>query len=113
MTSGGQRDTRFGEVLPELRLLGANDVDKLAGLVFELASQLHVERQQRMALEELLVRGGLVDRSQLAVLVSDASFGAVVGEELDRSQQRFLDVLIETDDARRPLRPTGPDGGGG
>lgn len=92
------------EAMPELRLLAAADVDKVAGLVFELAAQLHVERQRRSVLEEVLVRRGVVDRDQLAALASDSAFRRSIGEELARSQRGLLDVLLETDDARTPLR---------
>lgn len=89
----------------ELRLLGASDVDQIAGLVFELAAQLHAERQRRLALEEALVRRALVTRRELHALTEDETFHDLVRAELARAQQALLDVLLESDDAHAPLRP--------
>jgi hypothetical protein len=93
------------EAPPELQLLTASNVDQVAGLVFELAAQLHVERQRRLALEEVLVRQQLVTRDELDALVGDEAFRDLVRTERVRAQQALLDVLLESDDARTPLRP--------
>jgi hypothetical protein len=111
MSGHGARATHSAphEVLtggqPELRLLASSNVDQIAGLVFELATQVHVERQRRLALEELLARRGLIDRDDLHELVGDEGFRDLMRSELVRAQQALLDVLLESDDARTPLRP--------
>jgi hypothetical protein len=113
VTSGGVERRSPTEAAPELRLLASTDVDQLAGLVFELAAQLHVERQRRLALEEVLVRRHVVNRDDLERLAADERFGAVVADELAKAQQGLLDVLLEDDDARTPLRRRDPHEEGG
>lgn len=100
------RDERPIEAQPELRLLAASNVDQVAGLVFELAAQLHVERQRRLALEEVLVRHELVTRDEIQALAGDEAFRDLARAELVRAQQALLDVVLESDDARTPLRPS-------
>lgn len=102
--SGGCNHGASRQHSPEPRLLAPADVDQVAGLVFELAAQLHVERQRRMALEEALVRRGLVDPDEVAALAADDAFGGLVDDALTRAQRALLDVLLESDDARGPLR---------
>jgi hypothetical protein len=93
----------------ELRLLPADSLDSLAGLVFELAAQLHVERVRRAALETVLERRGLCTPDELASLADDPSFAARCQPALDRSLEGLLRVLAERDDARAPLRGTSED----
>jgi hypothetical protein len=88
----------------ELSAFSDPNADRLAGLVFELAAQVHVERQLRMALEATLVRNGVVSRIELDELAGDDAFLDDVRAALRNSQQRLLDVMLEQDDARRPLR---------
>jgi hypothetical protein len=104
VTTGGFDALSPTQTGAELRLLVSADVDQVAGLVFELATQLHVERQRRLALEEILTRRHVVGRDELAALTSDEGFAAIVAAELDAAQQGLLDVLLENDDARAPLR---------
>ena len=90
--------------MKELRLLPPDSLDGLAGLVFELAAQLHVERVRRTALEALLERRGLLGADELATLADDPAFGVRCQPALDRSLDGLLRVLAERDDARAPLR---------
>ncbi|MEV4670414.1 hypothetical protein ACGFJT_00780 [Actinomadura geliboluensis] len=72
---------------PELRALGSAQLDQLAAMVFELASQLHEERARVRELERRL---GMPS-------------GGDPAEELNRSIARLLAVAAERDDARAPL----------
>jgi len=78
--------------------------DRLAALLFEVAAQLHAERQRRMALEEVLVHRGLLDRAEMEALAEDAGFLASAQAGLDRGLRRMLRILEEAGDARGPLR---------
>jgi hypothetical protein len=78
--------------------------DRLAALLFELGAQLHAERQRRMALEEVLVRRGLLERGQTEALAGDAGFLGEAQNALDASLRRLLRILEEAGDARGPLR---------
>lgn len=90
--------------LHELTFFRDADVDKLAAIVFDLAAQLHVERQRRMALETALARDGTVTREALAALADDADFLAEARAALDASQARLFAILTERGDRRTPLR---------
>jgi len=85
--------------------LAGISADKLAGLVFELASQLHVERQRRMALERLLARAGAIDPAALDALADDADFLAQSRAALDAALRRLLRVVTEGGESQAPLRP--------
>lgn len=78
--------------------------DRLAALLFELAAQLHAERQRRMALEEVLVRRGLLDRAEIEALAGDGAFLGTAQAALDTNLRRLLRILEEAGDARGPLR---------
>jgi len=82
----------------------APDRRQLAGLVFELASQLHVERAQRVALQTALERAGVLDAAALAAVAADAAAQRLSRQMLEQSVARLLRVLTEDIDPRRPLR---------
>lgn len=79
------------------------DAERLAGLVFELASQLQVERSQRIALELALERAGVLAPGALAA-AGDAELRQRSCAELDQALEKLLRVLMERADARGPLR---------
>ncbi len=86
------------------RYLEEAGTDRLAALLLELAAQLHAERQRRMALEEVLVRHGALDRAELEALVSDAGFLHAAQSALDGNLRRLLRIMAEGGDPRGPLR---------
>lgn len=79
-------------------------IDQVAAMVLELASQLHVERQRRMALEALLVRQGVLDAAALEAMAADEPFLAAARAELDVSFRRLMRIMTETGDPTGPLR---------
>jgi hypothetical protein len=91
--------------LPEAPL----DTERLAGLVFELASQLHVERARRIALELALERAGVLAAGAGEALAADEDYRRRAGEGLDEAMRRLMRVLAESDDPRAPLRHEAPD----
>jgi|GEM_PF-916580 len=97
-----------GVTKPELRFLDTGEADTLAQLVFDLAAQLHVERQRRLALETLLVRSGAVSEAALEALAGDDAFLARSREALDRSLARLMRVVAEDGDRQGPLRAEDP-----
>ena len=86
------------------RYLAAGDVDTLAALVMELAAQLHVERQRRLALEEALVARGVVDLDAIERTASDAAVAERGRAALDGSIRALLRVMTEGGDPKTPLR---------
>jgi hypothetical protein len=92
----------------DLGAFGDPNLDRLTAVVFELASQLHVERQRRMALETVLTRAGAIEPTTLAALADDPAFLASARAELDAALRRLLRPLTEDGDARGPLRAETP-----
>ena len=84
--------------------LTSASVDQVAAMVLELASQLHVERQRRMALETLLLRQGALDAAAFDAMAEDGTFMAAARAELDVSLRRLLRIVTETGGPSGPLR---------
>jgi hypothetical protein len=80
------------------------DAERLAGLAFELASQLQVERSQRIALELALERAGVLKPDAIAILAGDEELRRRSRVELDQAMAKLLRVLTEGADPRGPLR---------
>lgn len=99
MTSAGQDVTTvLGTEPPEL------DLQRLAGLVFELASQLHAERLHRLALEHALALAGVVPEQVLRGAAADPALLARGRQEVEESIARLMRVITENADPRTPLR---------
>ena len=84
--------------------LRADDLDKLAELVFELAQQLHVERARRIALEHALAARGLVDMGAIDQTAAAPPARESARVELDRSLERLLRILGAAGGPEAPLR---------
>ncbi|ASG25318.1 MULTISPECIES: hypothetical protein [Nitrospirillum] len=82
----------------------APDAERLTGLVFELASQLHIERTRRLALETVLARVGVIAPGQADALAEDAAVLARSRAELEVSMRKLMRILSESDDPKAPLR---------
>jgi len=92
----------------ELTFFDDAEDDVLAALVMDLAAQLHIERQRRMALEELLIRSGAIDKDAMEGLVTDTEFQTKTGSALDRAQARLIRIITEHGDRTGPLRAEAP-----
>ncbi|MEM7444211.1 MAG: hypothetical protein AAF414_12875 [Pseudomonadota bacterium] len=97
----------------ELTFFDNAEIDTLAALVMDLAAQLHIERQRRMALEEALTRAEMVDQSAIEAMVGDAEFRAKSTRALDTSQARLMRIITERGDRTGPLRDEAPPVEGG
>ena len=93
----------------ELTFFDDAEDDTLAALVMDLAAQLHIERQRRLALEEALTRSGAIDPAAIAALVDDAAFQAKTARALDKSQARLIRIITEHGDRTGPLRAEAPE----
>jgi hypothetical protein len=87
---------------------GAPTLAQLTGLVFELASQLHVERVQRIALEAALKEAGLLDSAQLTTVAVRAEARARAAPALERAMRGLMRVLTEDAGPKTPLRAQSP-----
>lgn len=84
------------------------DTESLAGLVFELASQLHIERTRRMALEAALRRAGVLSEAAVDEMGSDPAFRQRTQRALEKAMRKLMRVLTESPDPRAPLRLQAP-----
>ena len=84
---------------------GVPDPERLAGLVFELASQLHAERARRIALEQALVNAGVLTAG--AVEAAAPAARAETSAALDKAMHGLLRVMAESADPRTPIRHEG------
>lgn len=75
----------------------APDGAALTAMLFELASQLHVERARRIALELTLARAGAVTQDAITALANDPEFRRRSQEELDTAMARLMRVITGTD----------------
>ncbi len=69
------------------------DNASLAAMLLELASQLHVERTRRIALEVLIERAGLLAQDAFVALGDDPAFAARAQHELDGSMQGLIAIM--------------------
>jgi len=83
---------------------GTPTLEQLTGLVFELASQLHVERVHRIALEAALEAAGVLVPAAADGIAARADVHAKALTSLDRSMAGVMRVLTEHPDPRTPLR---------
>lgn len=83
--------------------------DTLAALVMDIGAQLHAERQARLALEEALIRRGVLDAGDIDALAEDPALLARARAGLDRSMARIMRILEEAGDRTGPLRPEAPE----
>lgn len=81
---------------------------RLAALLFEIASQLHVERARRLALEAALSRRGLLCEADVAQMADDPAYRQRSAEAADAAVRRLLRVLSESPDEKAPLRAEAP-----
>jgi hypothetical protein len=84
-------------------------LDTAVGLIFDLASQLHIERQRRTALETALVRKELVSRKELDALSDDRAFLDQSRQSLDESLARLMQIMTESGPPQHPLRAEATD----
>jgi len=83
---------------------GAPTLEQLTGLVFELASQLHVERARRIALEATLEDSGLLKFNAIDFVASKTEVRQRTTAALDRAMSGIMRVLTEDANPRTPLR---------
>lgn len=71
------------------------DNASLAALVFELASQLHVERARRLALELALQRAGVLVPGATTDLAADAEWRRLSTQASEESMARLMRVIAD------------------
>jgi hypothetical protein len=86
---------------------GGLDNATLGALLFELASQLHVERTRRLALEAALAEAGVVAPATIERTDEQAAVREQAAKAADESVRKLLRVLSDSKDERVPLRAEG------
>jgi len=101
--------TNPGRSDPEgLEQFGGLTNSQLAALLFELASQLHIERVRRMALEAALVARGIMTPEQIEAAAGEPALKSEFDSRADESIRKLLRALSESTDPRSPLRGEAP-----
>lgn len=90
---------------------GKLDCAAVAALVFELASQLHIERTRRLALEAALADCGVLDPAKVRAAVENPAVRAAAARAADDAVCRLLRSLTESSNEQTPLRAEAPGGG--
>ena len=90
--------------LPEF---GGLDNATLGALILELASQLHIERTRRLALEAALTDAGVVAPATIEKIGEQAAVREQAAKAADQSVRKLLRVLSDSKDERVPLRAEG------
>jgi len=83
--------------------------DTLAQLVMDLGAQLHRERHARLALEEALMRAGVLPAGAVEALEEDAGLLVKSRAALDASMARIIRIMAEAGDRTGPLRSEAPE----
>lgn len=83
---------------------GGLDNATLGALILELASQLHVERTRRLALEVALAEAGIVALAAIEKAGAHAALREQAAKAADESIRKLLRVLSDSKDERVPLR---------
>ena len=83
---------------------GGLDNATLGALLFELASQLHVERTRRLALEAALQSAGVVTPAAIEKAAEQSQCRERAAMAADQSISKIMRVLSESKDERIPLR---------
>jgi hypothetical protein len=87
---------------------GGLDNATLAALTLELASQLHIERTRRLALEAVLSKRGILTAAEIDAAGEDPAFREEASRAADLAIRKLLRVLSESPDERVPLRGEAP-----
>ncbi|MFK7958599.1 MAG: hypothetical protein AB8B96_21080 [Lysobacterales bacterium] len=80
------------------------DNERLASLVIELASQLHVERAKRLALECALEDAGTLPKDWAKDWQPDMRHEERCQQSLDSAMGRLMKIMSEDTNPRTPLR---------
>lgn len=79
-------------------------LDRIMGMLMELAAQLNQERYRRIALEELLVRRSVIETGEIEDLGNNDQLIAKAQEQLQLAIERLFAPVVEHGHPWRPLR---------
>lgn len=80
------------------------DLDRVVGLVMQLAAELHTAQARCRALELLLVRQGVLAEGAVDEFEPDAEEGAQLDGSRDGLIARLLQIMTEDGPSAHPLR---------
>jgi hypothetical protein len=79
-------------------------IDRVLGLVWQLAQEVHVSRQRLLALEALLASKDVVSAGELSAYVPDEQTQQNLTADGDLFMERLIRTIAEKDDHRAPMR---------
>lgn len=86
------------------RYFATPDVDRVVGLVMQLATDLHVAQARCRALEHLLVRAGVLDAGAVDAFEPDEAEAREIEEARDALLARLTRIMTEDGPSAHPLR---------
>jgi hypothetical protein len=79
-------------------------VDRVLGLVWQLAQEIHVTRQRLLSLEAVLVSKNLLSAGELSAFSPDESSQQHLTADGKQFMERLIRTIAEKDDHRSPMR---------
>lgn len=80
------------------------DLDRVVGLVMQLAADLHVTRTRCRVLEQLLVRQGILEPGAVDAYEPDEQEARELEAARDAALSRLLRIMTEDGPSAHPLR---------
>lgn len=88
----------------EFRYLSSAETSKLFDLVLQLATDLHVATHRVRALEQLLVRQGILSQGELDTFTPSEAEAHVLDDARTAYLARLVRIITENGPAEHPLR---------
>jgi hypothetical protein len=88
----------------EFRYLSSAETSKLFDLVLQLATDLHVATHRVRALEQLLVRQGVLSEGELDAFSPNEAESSVLDDARTAYMARLVRIITENGPAEHPLR---------
>lgn len=108
-TFAGKEVAAAAKAQDDLSFFEPRALDRLMGLVMELAAQLNQERYRRIALEELLARRAIIEPGGIDNLGNDDQVVESARQELRVAIGRLCTPVVEHGHSWRPLREEDPN----
>ena len=90
--------------MSEFTYFDDGQVDRVVGLVWQVAQEVHVVRQRLLALESLLASKGVMDEGELSGFIPNEAAAQGLEEDGVALMERLIRTISESDDHRAPMR---------
>lgn len=90
--------------MSEFTYFDDGQIDRVMGIIWQLAQDAYVTRQRVLALEELLVTKGVLATGELDAFVPPEEAQSRLTADGQHVMTRLLRTISEVDDSRTPMR---------